>query len=193
MINKTIICVDIQPEYESYFSFRLTQWIDYINNVAYGNNVILLYNGRETVGEITKEKYIYWLFENGMEEEVLEQITFYDKGYAFFRYCMDSGVEQEQIVNLVRFMFENKIFDSRDFDEEMWSSFSIKYNYDNSEIQELLQDSSDMINIPGLMFFLKKYNNIILMGGGENECLNEVEIALLALNKQYDLEKKFVY
>ena len=40
---------------------------------------------------------------------------------------------------------------------------------------------------------LKKYNNIYMMGGGINECLKEIEIALKALNKPYELNKKYCY
>jgi len=51
-----------------------------------------------------------------------------------------------------------------------------------------------MINIPDLMDFLKKYGTkIILCGGGIRECLKEVEIALMALDKNYNILTKYTY
>jgi hypothetical protein len=49
------------------------------------------------------------------------------------------------------------------------------------------------LDIYEVMDFLKKYNNIILTGGGINECLKEVEIALLALDKPYRILKEYTY
>jgi hypothetical protein len=43
------------------------------------------------------------------------------------------------------------------------------------------------------MDFLKNYSNIVLLGGGVNECLKEVEIALLALNKNFNVLRQFTY
>jgi hypothetical protein len=56
-----------------------------------------------------------------------------------------------------------------------------------------LENAGDMINIPDLMDFLEKYTNIILTGGGINECLKEVEISLLALDKKYNILPEYTY
>ena len=61
------------------------------------------------------------------------------------------------------------------------------------EVYELLKESSDCVHIPDLMDFLKRYNQIILTGGGINECLKEVEIALKSLKKDYNIVRQFVY
>ena len=50
-----------------------------------------------------------------------------------------------------------------------------------------------MINIPDLMDFLKRYSNIVLTGGGINECLKEVEIALNSLDKPYKVLTQYTY
>ena len=39
------------------------------------------------------------------------------------------------------------------------------------ELITLLQNENEMIYLPDLMNFLKQYNNIVLTGGGINECL----------------------
>lgn len=191
--GKTIINVDIQPEYESYLSFNLHSWIEFLNHASNNNQIVFLFNGADTLGMISESDYRMWLLENGLDEYVLDTAVFYDKGYAFFRYCMDSGIDEDSIVDLVKFMMNNDINDSRDIDEEMWNDFMVQTNHDKSDVRDLLEHADDMIHIPDLMEFLKNYNNIVLTGGGINECLKEVEIALMALNKPYNMYSKFTY
>jgi hypothetical protein len=53
--NKTIINVDIQPEYQRIFSFKIYEFTEFINeNFHKFSNVIFLYNGRDTVGELSE-------------------------------------------------------------------------------------------------------------------------------------------
>jgi len=192
--NKTIINVDIQPEYQDYIgSNTLNKWVDFINTNNENNNIVFLYNGADTLGMVSENEYQNWLFELGIEENVIENATFYDKGYAFFRYCMDSGIDEQNIVDLIRYMIQHDINDSRDIDEEMWNNYMEETNHSQSDVRELLENAGDMINIPDLMDFIKKYNNIVLCGGGINECLKEVELALLALNKNYNILNEFTY
>ena len=130
-----------------------------------------------------------------VKKRQLDVCTFYDKGYAFFRYCMDNSLDDRVIANFVRFMYDNDIRDSRDMDREMWAKYLRQYRRtDKKEAYDLLKVSDDCVHIPDLMDFLRRYSSgILLTGGGVNECLKEVEIALLALNKSYSLYKPFVY
>jgi hypothetical protein len=188
--GKTIINVDIQPEYISGFKYFTSDWIDFLNNNYENNKIIFLYNGPE-LGMISESEYINWLFEQDINENVIENATFFDKGYAYFRFCMDEGIDEDQIVNLIKFMIENDINDSREIDEDFWREFIEQYG--NEDIKELIELSDDCIWIPEVMNFLKKYNNIVLTGGGINECLKEVEIALLVLDKPYRILNEFTY
>lgn len=191
--GKTIINVDIQPEYENFISFNLYEWVSFINKNSENNDIVFLYNGADTLGMVEENDYKYWLVELGMDEDVVYNSTFYDKGYAFFRFCMDNSIDDDSIVDLVKFMINNNITDTRDVDEQMWNEFVEQSDYDYSEIRELLEHSEDMINIPDLMDFISYYSNIILMGGGIDECLKEVEIALKSLGKDYKTYSKYVY
>lgn len=191
--GKTIINVDIQPEYKNYITFNLNEWANFININSEHNNIIFLYNGEDTLGMIDENSYKDWLFDLGINEDVIYNSEFYDKGYAFFRYCMDYGIDEDNIVDLVKYMIRHNINNSRDIDEDMWKNYMEETNHNQEDIRDLLENADDMINIPDLMDFLKKYSNIILTGGGMNECLKEVEIALLSLNKNYNTLSKFVY
>ena len=191
--GKTIINVDIQPEYKNYISFNLNNWIQFLNENASNNRIIFLYNGYDTLGMVSENEYKNFLIDLGLDEDVLDNARFYDKGYAFFRYCMDSSIDEDNIVDLVKFMIDNNINDSRDIDEDMWNEYMQQTNHTQQDVRELLENAGDMINIPDLMDFLKNYSNIVLLGGGVNECLKEVEIALLALNKNFNVLRQFTY
>lgn len=190
--GKTIINVDIQEEYENWITFNINDWVDFINDNYKNNNIIFLYNG-ESMGMTDKNSYIYWLFELGINEEVLESSDFYDKGYAYFRYCMDNSIDEDNIVDLVKFMLKHNINDSRDINTEMWELYMQETNHNQSDVRDLLENASDLINIPDVMDYLSNKSNIILLGGGINECLKEVEIALLSLDKNYNIMNKFTY
>jgi hypothetical protein len=191
--GKTIINVDIQPEYKNYISFGLSKWIQFLNQNANNNTIIFLYNGEDTLGMVSEYDYKNFLLDLGLDEDVLDNAIFYDKGYAFFRYCMDNSIDEDNIVDLVKFMIQNDINDSREIDEDMWNDYMQQTNHSQEDVRELLENAGDMINIPDLMDFLKNYSNIVLLGGGINECLKEVEIALLALNKNFNTLKQFTY
>jgi hypothetical protein len=191
--SKTIINVDIQPEYESYITFNVNEWVKFINNNYKNNTIIFLYNGEDSLGMISENDYISWLNDLGIKEKVLNNSIFYDKGYAFFRYCIDNSINEKHIINLIQYLISNNINDTRDLEEHNWDDFMETYNIDDNEIRDLLERSDDMLNIPDLMDFLTKYNNIVLAGGGINECLKEVELALYALNKNFNILNQYTY
>ena len=189
-----LFSIDIQPEYENSITF-IDTYIQYLNeNYNTLNSLTFFFNGENTLGMISENDYRYWLMRNGLSEEVLEYASFYDKGYAFFRYCMDEGIDDEDIVALVKFMMNNNINDSRDITKELWNQFVIENEIEQSEARDLLEASDDMINVPDLMDYLKNYyGKITLCGGGIDECMKEVEIALMTLDKPYNVLTQFSY
>lgn len=191
--GKTIINVDIQPEYQKWITFNLNQWVEFINESSESNRIVFLYNGEDTLGMISLSDYQMWLMDLGIDESVIDSAIFYDKGYAFFRYCMDNSIDENDVAQLVRFMISHNINDSREIDEEMWNQFMEATDNSLEDIRGLLENADDMISIPDLMDFLDRFSNIVLTGGGINECLKEVEIALLAMNKPFNILSKFTY
>lgn len=190
--GKHLVVVDVQPEYAPYMNKMQYELFEYINtHINELAGLTFLYNGEDTMGMVSENDYRMWLVDNGLDEDIAYEATLYDKGYAFFRNCMDRGGDDEELVNLVRFMRSNNINDSRELDEEFWELFIEKYGSEN--VRELMEDSEDCISIPDLMDFLERYNNVVLVGGGINECLKEVELAMDALDKNYETWNKFTY
>ena len=190
--SNNLIIVDVQPEYENYISFDIEEFCEWLNeNADSYDKVIFFWNGPE-LGMVEEYELTEWFYSNGLEEDVVSNSTWYDKGYAFFRYCIDEGIDDDDIVSLIKFMWDESIYDSRDIDDEVWKMFIEKYG--ESPVRELLQGADDLVSIPDLMDKLKNITGTnYLCGGGANECLKEVEIALLALDKEIRFIEKWVY
>ena len=184
--------VDIQGGHQDGIYFDLSEYADFINSNARNNIIIFMFNG-EDLGYESLSEYQAWLFDIGIDEDVIENAIFIEKSYGFFRYPIDNGLDQDCIVDFVKYLYENNIYDSRDMDSDMFDDFMDKTNHNYSEIRELMEYNDELVSIPDLMNDLENYNDIILIGGGINECLKEIEIALLALDKEYEIYKKFTY
>lgn len=192
---KTIINVDIQKEYEEHFTFDISEWSSYINE-SYNNNndIIFMFNGSDTTPDMKDiSDYKLWLKSIGISDDVLSDAIFYDKGYDYFRYCIDENIDEDKITELVRFMFENNIKDTVNFSKKQWNLYQNTTKYNNNELRELLENTDNFMILPDMMNFLKDMKNIILLGGSEIECLKEVEIALKALDIPIKKEKKFIF
>lgn len=194
--NKTLIVVDIQPAYQKGFNFKMRDFINFINkNINRFDSVIFLYNGSD-LGFPDESEYKLWLYDYGLEEEYLDYIKFFEKGYAFIRNPIDYGIEDDLIILVLKYMWKNGITDSRDLTTENWDDIENIYGgeIDISEIREYLEENEDNIYITDLMEYLDKiHGDILLTGGGRDECLKEVELVLDALGKKYKLYEKFVY
>lgn len=187
-----LISIDIQEAYENAFDFNIYDFTRFLNeNYDSMNSLTFLFNGPD-LGFPDENEYRYWLIENGLDENVADTANFYDKGYAFFRFCMDEGIDDDELVDFIKFMIRHNINDSREIDEEMWSTFMSEYGY--QDVHDLLEPAEDMINIPDLIEYLQRFRGrTVLCGGGINECFKEVEIALMALDKEYNVLTKYTY
>ena len=175
-----ILNVDIQPEYSKNISF-MREWVRYVN----GNSNIFLYNG-ESLGMIDWGDYAAWLLDWGVKESVLDRSKFFDKGYAFLRNWMDSDMPVDDLKRVIKFMYQNKIYDSRDLSDEDYKFLEI-----DAEANYI---KNDCIFIPDVMPYLDDIRDTMtVVGGGCNECLLEIVLCLEALNKKYEINKKFVY
>lgn len=187
--NNVLISVDIQSEYEKYMKFKPYSFVNWLeNNYEKYSKIVFLFNGPE-LGFQSEDEYKTWLIDNNMSEELLEKIDFFDKGYAFFRNAMDAGLDEKEILKLINYMYKNNINDSRNIEDGVWS----KIGLDASTIEHM-NKNEDALFIPDVMNYLSDINGkIYLVGGGENECLREVEFCLRVLSKPYNIIKEWVY
>lgn len=181
--NKTLIIVDIQPAYSKNISFDIPSFCEYVDSFS---TIEVFYNG-EDLGMDSVYDIQNFYMENGMEEETIDNMNFFEKNYAFFRDLMDEGVDDEVIVELGKLLIGKKIWDWRDLDDDDYETFCSIHDIDYD------RDSYNF-NIPDVLFHINKLpDNCILVGGGEYECLREVELCFMMLDKPYSLNHKYIY
>lgn len=182
--GETLIVVDIQPEYKKYMKFKLSDFCDHLIEEDY-SKILYLFNGPD-LGFGDSDEILKFLYEDGLDydEEKIESlptIKFFEKGYAFYRDMMDEDYSDSDIIKLIKYMLKHDYNTSEDLSDEEWKEL---------DIEDL---APNRIFIPDVLDKLKDCNNIVLCGGGRNECLKEIEICLNVLNKPYKLLNKFIY
>ena len=183
--SEDLVIVDIQPAYKKSIHFSISKFCDFLIESDY-RKVLYLYNGPD-LGLDSEDDVMNWLIEDGLdydEEKIdnLPNMNWFEKGYAFFRNMMDVGYDEEDIIKTIKKMLSEKVNDSRDLEDGDWKSINVEPI-----------PSGDCIFIPDVLDVLENYNNIVLVGGGKNECLKEVEICLKVLGKPYKTLDKWVY
>lgn len=179
--SANIIVVDVQPAYKSNIHFKIWEFCEFLNKQ---NLVLYLYNG-ETLGMDSKNDVIEFLIENDLDENVLGNITFIDKGYAFLRNWMDKGMDDD-IIKVLRYMDKKNINDSRDIEYADLIKLVPDIDYDYVK--------DDCIFMPDIdVRLLKRWNNSFICGGAEDECLKEVEIFMEAMNVKAKRITRFIY
>jgi hypothetical protein len=190
--GRDLIIIDIQRAYADSCEYLVDDMIEYLDENDF-NSVLYLYNGEELGFGNFQEEVSSWIYDITEDENIYEQIDQiedFDKGYGFFRAAMDSmdGNDTDDIVGLIKYMIDNDINDSRDIEDENGDTVDIYSKFGVSGL-----DSGDMVSIPDVIDTLKYKNNPILIGGGRDECLAEIEILLQTLDIDYDLYEPLVY
>ncbi len=182
MTNKirSLIVVDVQPEYEYSFKDRFTMcgFIRYLKSFG---KVLYFYNGEE-LGMCSLYDLQIWLLENGMKEEDFNYITFINKNYGFFRDLIDDGVEEEKIIKLIQEMLTAGVSNIIEIPVG---------KYYDTDIAPFIEENG--MYIPEQLDCLKFWNNSTIIGGGEKECLYEVELYMKAINLQYERQMNYIY
>jgi hypothetical protein len=196
----SLVLVDIQPFSKQYISFNHYEFAKWLNRVhSRYDHVLYLYND-ETLCWDSPEEVTDWLSDLGVQQSALEHISLQGKDYGFFRDLMDfetlfgpaspnTQSNNKEIADIVRYMLQYDINDSRDLLETDIEKDLIH----NTHVQYVTEDGP-VISIPEIMSTLESLSEpITLVGGGCNECLREIEIALLALGKKYKINQRWTY
>lgn len=186
-----LLIIDIQNTYKKYISNHiidnLPQYTSQFDTVFYLYDNM---NGESFYDEILEE----WT-ENESFIESLNQRT---KNYGFFRSFMDVGIEDNEIVALIKFMIDEKIFDSRYLRDpenpELMEKFIEKFK--GYEFMNLSKWEHYPLFIPDdLVNMINEdiRDGVTLVGGGTSACLKEVELLLKALDVSYTVNHEFTY
>ena len=188
--GKSLICVDIQKEYAKFFGFEPEDFFKFLKSaIKKYDSVYYLYNGPD-LGYGDENDLKSWMVEEcGFREKDLDNLTFFDKGYGWFRSCMDrSDFSKDDIIKIVKFMIDNDLSDTEEITEDQWTELGV-----NSELKKWYE--TEPIYIPeDFAEFLKDiHTKIDCVGGKDEECIDEVEIMLSALSKSHSRIDEWVY
>jgi hypothetical protein len=181
-LSTNILIVDVQPAYDAYCRHIVHQLATMINNRPH--NITMLYNA-EGLTEDDENEMIYYLINNGVDEDNINNINFIEKSYGFFRGWMDTGISDHVIIKTIRAMNQHRVNDSRDLDlEEILGD----------DAEEVI-NNSDNIYMPDFMSIntLRQLSPFYMCGGGRSECLREIELLCNAFNIKYKRMDSLIY
>lgn len=195
---KSLVVVDIQPSYHQYHEYLTGKLVRYINVSNY-ENILWFWNGSELGCEETYSDMVQYTLEHGLDEDKVDDITFIEKTYGFFRGWMDF-LDEDLIVEFVRYMINNDIYDSREIDDDVKKMIISKYTglseteLESSDEYDFIINNREVLFIP--QFNWEQMRNIGYVetaGGGCNECLLEIEILLRASGIEYRRLNNYTY
>lgn len=193
---RNCIVVDVQPLYEESIKkyFSLDEFGNFLLNI--NKNILYFYNGPDTIGSDDSEDVIIdWLIEHNPKMEKMDwsNVFFTQKSYSFYRDFMDAGVSDNGMKQILRYMANNRINDSRDIDLDEWKN--ILSNSDLDRVKDGIEDEKLVIWTPDISIAELKsnWNGSLLCGGSGSECLKEIQLILNAFNIKYHLVDEFIY
>ena len=198
--NTKCIIVDVQPAYEPYINFEMG---DLVRFIASQNAEMLMFVNADDTGltdDNINSDIIPWWGDKFEDEDLdftadgLQQMTFIDKGYGYFRAWMDQGVSDGAVIKTIRELYNQKKTDTRELfgGEESEHYVEQMQQLIGNEWDEWMID--DGLNVEWTSVGqLKKFSGAYLMGGGRDECLKEVELLMNAFNIKYKRVEDFVY
>ena len=178
-----IVLVDFQPVYDALCQ-RVFEYVVKELNKGLFNRCIAFYNGEE-LGLNSKNEVIQYYMENGVNEDIVNQIEFTEKGYGYLRDLMDEGVDDSIIIKIIRYLITNRLNDISQIDDEEMLNWLDDHGIRPDEFH---------LSIPDVPIArLKSLSGFRLGGGGEHECLREIELLCNALNIRYKRVSQWVY
>jgi hypothetical protein len=203
--NTNLLIIDVQPEYQSYsnkilpgvrsmISKSIGRLVIVYNDFGGGDSATDVYNyitgyDDEADYEYNEETGEYEEAKPTPEQAVLQQklqrAQFIQKEYGFLRGFMDAGVPDKVIIETLRAMYSQSIYDSQELDITKLSQ----------QTQQVLNDTSKNISVQDFVpiKLLHQLQPFYMMGGGRHECLREIELICHTFNIRFKRIDSLVY
>lgn len=206
--SRSAIVVDVQPAYSGIMDGDenpvFEEIIQFVNNQT--GPVLMFVNAEDQgmTGDTVQDIKVYWedtiRGEEWDPEEYDEapidwnRFQIVDKGYGYFRSWHDQGISANTIIKTIRFMYQNRVNDSRDlFGGDDSDDYAEKFQqFIGPEFKPWMLSDGITINWTSVAQ-LKRFNGSYIVGGGENQCLREVELLMNAFNIKYIRIDSLVY
>lgn len=127
------------------------------------------------------------------DAEFQDKMDSFTKCYGFLRDVMDIGTNEEDMIQLGKFMLKHKVYDASLFEGEVLSEF--KKEFKGKEISNIDFDEHGFYLPPDLSNEFLDYvqDGVTIVGGGRKECLKEVCLLLDILDIPYSVNEQFTY
>ena len=160
---------------------------NFLNYVDLFDNVLWLYNGRDLGYD---DDIPFWLSEEFDRFDLSDdKIEFVEKQYGYLRSLIDQDVDDQIIVDIGKYMLQHDICDSKDFTPKDIRNLNIE---NDPSLVEILLEEGIWID-QQLIDQLQQYNRCVLVGGGRDECLKEIELLCDIADIEYDVNNSYVY
>lgn len=196
-----VIVVDVQPEYSGINDGNENEVFSEIIHFVNGQTgpVLMFVNAEEhgLTGDTVDGIKQYWddtVEEIGKPPINWSRFTINDKGYGYFRTWMDSNVSPAAIIRVIRRMYTDRAYDSRQLfggEDSPGYERGIR-DLTGAEFEDWMLDDPIVTNWASVAL-LKRFSGSYLVGGGRNECLREVELLMNAFNIRYKRIDSLVY
>jgi hypothetical protein len=165
-----LIVVDVQPAYRSSIHFDLAEFCKFLGSYS---EILYLYNGPDLGYEDDAVVISGWLQELGdIKQSTLRKIRFEEKDYGGLRDAMDT-LDEDQIVEIMQQMIQKGLRSSNELDPAPEGDLQFSA-FDYEEV-------------------LPRWNGADIVGGGRNECLQEVLLWAEALGVTVHPVDRFIY
>ena len=136
--GRPIVAVDIQPAYSGMMDGAEDETfeaaIQFVNN---SRAPCLMFVNAEQEGltsDTVADVQMYWE-DSGFDPDNWHRVEIYDKGYGYLRGWMDIGIENKYIIQTIREMYKQRVYDSR-----------MLFNEDEEQQLEWLRPIAESIN-----------------------------------------------
>jgi len=194
---RTLVIVDIQPEYTGHIDFDVAEMLRWAFVQTRFRNVIYLYNG-DSLGLDSEGDVRKWLLEHveDEDEEEYEQIEnglqwaeWIDKGYGFFRDAYDEGYDEADLVRLGKYMLARDYCDVREMEEDDWDQVGI----DGLLAEQYREEAFAFFTPSHVIEVLEGTVRPVLIGGALDECLKEVMLIYEMIDKPYTVYTPYTF
>ena len=172
-----LLVVDLQPAYarpsagSTISSHLMRNTLAHISALAEDTPVTVLYVCEELSGDTLLDVHDFWL-EHGADEALLQRLNWVEKPYGFLRGWMDNGIDEDDICAVLQELRKRSCWDSRDLDDDTLERLSPDgFALDSPLFRD---DAVDKL----LADALRTGGAWETCGGGQGECLQEVELVL---------------
>lgn len=189
-----LLCIDMQPTYSKACVCMLSRAVQYQNRFL-SDRVEMIFDNMND----TREEFLDWCAEAGFAKAPARS-----KQFGWLRNWMDCGVSDDVIVAGLRYMTKKGATSSEGFCESDFREIILDSHGDFEDWKENYRaewDSmrADLLFAPQVERFdellakCRAADSVELIGGGRNECLEEIRLTLAAFDIHATVHEGLVY